>query len=171
MEKLSLTGKSKHVVDDQMKGLSALFIDGDRIFIDNGAIHAKSQIEQGIQFVRDRAQVPNGRTILGIWITLHRFEHGQGFYGAMPFELFIDENAKVGHKYLSQQVNGMDKAVRGQVQLTEMPIQIRLKVRQYLEQVRPDLWEHAAETFKAAFTEENDRKIATSEVVSDESGA
>jgi len=153
MEKLSLTGKSKHSVDDQMKGLSALLIDGDQLFIDNGAIHAKSRVERGITFVKERSEVPNGHSILGLWITLHRFEHGQGYYGAMPFELFIDDEAKLGHKNLSQQVNHMDKAVRGNVDVSSIPVDVRLKISEYLKTVRADLWENAPDTFKSAFVD------------------
>ncbi len=58
MEKLSLTGKSVHSTDDTLKGLSAVFVDGDRIFIDNGAIHAKSELERSVTF----CQV-EGRTV------------------------------------------------------------------------------------------------------------
>lgn len=153
MEKLSLTGKSKHSVDDQMKGLSALLVDGDQIFIDNGAIHAKSRVERGVQFVRDRAEVPNPRLILGLWITLHRYEHGQGYYGAMPFELWIDDEAQKGYKNLSEQVNNMDKAVRGQVQVSGLSASLRARIAEFLQSVRPDLWENAPATFLQAFLE------------------
>lgn len=152
MEKLSLTGKSKHAVDDQMKGLSALFVDGDQVFIDNGAIHAKSRLERGVTWVKTASEVVSGRMIQGIWITLHRFEHGQGYYGAMPFSLFIDENAHVGYKNLTEQVNHMDKAVRGTVKVDELDNETRLRIGSFLAMVREDLWTHASEEFRAAFS-------------------
>jgi len=151
-EKLSLTGKSKHSVDDQMKGLSALFVDGDEIFIDNGGIHAKSRIERGIQFVRTLEEVPNPKEVLGYWITLHRFETGQGFYGAMPFTMYVDSEAAIGYKNLSEQVNHMDKAVRGNVMTDQLSPELKKRIATFLKSVRADLWEHASEQFQNAFS-------------------
>lgn len=151
MEKLQLTGKAKHSVDDSMKGLSAVLVDGDEIFIDNGAIHAKSRIEKGITFVRTPDDVPNGREVLGFWITLHRFDGKQGFYGAMPFTLLLDSEAQMGYKSLSNQVNGMDKAVKGQIDLKDVPDEIARKVGAFLRDKRPDLWENGSPEFREAF--------------------
>lgn len=152
MEKLQLTGKSKHSVDDSMKGLSAVLVDGDEVFIDNGAIHAKSRLEKGITFVKTREEVVNGREVLGFWITLHRFDGKQGFYGAMPFSLVIDSQAQTGYKSLAEQVNGMDKAVKGNISVTEVPTETVTKVGAFLRGLRPDLWEHAAPEFREAFS-------------------
>ena len=40
--------------------LTAVVIDGDHAFFDAGALHGRSQAQQGIQFSRDKADVPNG---------------------------------------------------------------------------------------------------------------
>lgn len=152
MEKLSLSGTSKHGTDDSMRGLSALFVDGEEVFVDNGAIHAKSRIERNIQFQKALTDVQNPRHVWGIWITLHRFEDKQqGYYGAMPFELWIDQEAGVGYKSLSTQVNGMEKAVKGKVELDAVPADIRKRAAEFLKQVRPELWERAAQSFVQAF--------------------
>lgn len=156
MQKLSLTGTSKHQTDDQMKGLSAVFLDGDNVFVDNGAIHAKSQIELGIAFQKSLDEVPNPRHVHGLWITLKRQEGGLGFHGAMPFDLWLDADAKKGFKKLSEQVNHMDKAVRGQVDLSGLPRDVVTKFGDYLRTSRQDLWERATDNFRAAFeTEES----------------
>ncbi|MFD1677516.1 YwhD family protein [Alicyclobacillus fodiniaquatilis] len=151
MQKLSLTGKAKHQTDDQMKGLSAVLVDGDDIFVDNGAIHAKSRLEVGIQFVKSLDEVPNARHIQGLWITLKRQENGLGFTGAMPFDLWIDAGQKIGYKKLSEQVNNMDKAVRGMVDLSKLEPSLRMSIGQYLQKIRPDLWENASADFRHAF--------------------
>lgn len=152
MQKLSLTGSAKHQTDDQMKGLSAVFLDGDEIFVDNGAIHAKSRLEFGVKFVASREEVPDARHIQGIWITLKRQTNGLGYTGAMPFELWIDDATKMGYKKLMEQVNQMDKAVRGQVDLTGLPKETIHKFGEHLQKIRPDLWENAADAFIQAFS-------------------
>lgn len=152
MQKLNLTGTSKHQTDDQMKGLSAIFMDGDNVFVDNGAIHAKSRIEAGIKFVANRDELPNPRHIYGLWITLKRQENGLGYTGAMPFDLWIDDEAKLGYKKLSEHVNQMDKAVRGQVDVSPLPAEVVAKFGEHLRKIREDLWNNAAESFRSAFS-------------------
>jgi YwhD family len=158
MEKLSLTGKSVHSTDDTLKGLSAVFVDGDRIFIDNGAIHAKSELERSVTFAKSKDELSSPRLVYVFWITLKRSEGKMGFHGAMPFVIWIDEQAKLGYKSLAEQVNKMDKAVRGQIDLSDIPDEVRLKVRDFLVNLRPDLWENAATAFRAAFDDEEMRK-------------
>ncbi|MCF8565369.1 YwhD family protein [Alicyclobacillus tolerans] len=153
MEKLSLTGKSKHNTDESMRGLSAVLVNGNDIFIDNGAIHAKSRLERGLTYVKRREEIENAREVIGFWITLHRFDQGQGYYGAMPFRLYIDEAAQKVYKSLAEQVNGMDKAVHGQVQVEDVPQEVRTRVGEFLKTVRSDLWEQAQDTFRTAFSE------------------
>jgi hypothetical protein len=154
VEKLSLSGTSKHSTDDTMRGLSAVFVDGGDVFVDNGAIHAKSRLERSLQFVKRLEDVPNPRHVWGLWITLHRFEGGkQGYYGAVPFQLWLDAEAGVGYKSLSEQVNGMDKAVKGKIGADAMPVAVRAQVAEFLKTVRPELWENAHEPFLAAFAD------------------
>ncbi|KPV45149.1 YwhD family protein [Alicyclobacillus ferrooxydans] len=154
MEKLKLTGKSNHSTDDAMKGLSAVFIDGDRVYIDNGAIHGKSHLEQGMQWVKTKEEVPTPREIWVVWVTLKRnSDMKQGYHGVMPFQLWIDQQAKVGYKSLADQVNKMDKAVKGQIDVTNVPGEVLEKLTRFLKGVRDDLWEQAWPTFKDIFGE------------------
>lgn len=153
LQKLNLTGTSKHQTDDELKGLSALFIDGDDVFVDNGAIHAKSRLEVGVQFVQSLEEVKNPRHIQGFWVTLKRQANGLGFAGLMPFDLWIDDSEKVGYKKLSDHVNRMDKAVRGQVDVGEVPKEVVAKAGMHLKKMRSDLWDNASDAFKSAFSD------------------
>ncbi len=152
MEKLSLSGTSKHGTDESMRGLSAVFVDGEDIFVDNGGIHGKSRIERGIRFVKSVDEVPNPRHVWGVWITLHRLQGGvQGYNGAVPFELHIDADAGVGYKSLAQQVNGMERAIKGTVDISALPEEIKQGLSEFLKSVRAELWEHASASFREAF--------------------
>lgn len=152
MEKLSLSGSSKHDTDETMRGLSVVFVDGEDIFIDNGGIHGKSRIERGIRFAKSVDEVPNPRHVFGIWITLHRFQGGvQGYHGAVPFELQIDADASVGYKSLAQQVNGMERAIKGTVDISALPGEVKQRLAEFLKSVGAQLWEHAEASFREAF--------------------
>ncbi|MCL6453604.1 MAG: YwhD family protein [Alicyclobacillus sp.] len=153
MEKLGLTGRNNHSTDDSMRGLSAVFIDGDNIFIDNGAIHGKSSLERGITFVRSKDELTHPRHIWVVWITLKRnADKAQGYHGAMPFSLWIDDAAKQGYKSLAEQVNKMDKTVKGTVDVVELPPDVRAKLGTFLQSFS-DLWQHAQPQFRAAFAQ------------------
>lgn len=134
-----------------MKGLSAVFMDGAEVFVDNGAMHAKSRLEIGVKFLTNRDEIPNARHIQGLWISLKRHEGGLGYAGAMPFELWIDDEAKAGFKSLTQHVNQMDKAVRGQVDVSSLDTTVITTFSKFLKDTRPDLWEHASAAFRTAF--------------------
>ena len=154
MEKLKLTARSNHSTDDAMKGLSAVFIDADRVYIDNGAIHGKSNLERGIQFVKTLEEVPAPREIWVFWVTLKRNpEKDQGYHGVMPFRMWIDQDAKVGYKSLAEQVNKMDKAVKGQIDVAAVPPEVVEKLKGFLRGVRTDLWDNAWPTFTEVFGE------------------
>lgn len=156
MEKLNLSGKSKHGegVDDSMRGLSAVFVDGEDVYVDNGAIHAKSRVERNLKFVKTLDELPNPREVDVFWVTLHRFEGNvQGYYGLIPFRLYVDDAAQLGYKSLSQQVNGMDKAVKGKVDMMAVAPPIKAKLGDFLRTIRPELWEQAGPGFLAAFPE------------------
>jgi len=150
VEKLNLTGKSKHAADDSLKGLSALFVDGERVFIDNGAIHAKSDLERGLTFVKTPDELVNPRVVWVFWVTLKRFEGVQGYHGLVSYRILIDDEQKLGYKSLAEQVNKMDKAVRGTVDISAVPVTVTVRVRDFLQRIRPDLWEHAAQAFQAS---------------------
>ncbi|MCL6631568.1 MAG: YwhD family protein [Alicyclobacillus herbarius] len=157
MELLRLTSRPKPSTDNQMRGMSAVIIDGERVFVDNGAIHAKSGVERGIRFVTNPEEVPHPRRVWICWVTLHRFDSSdgqgkvQGYYGLQVFPVDIDAKAKIGYKSLSESVNKMGYAVKGRVDIEPLPWQERVRLRNFLQGLRPDLWEHASPDFVSAF--------------------
>jgi hypothetical protein len=103
-------------------------------------------------WVKTPEEVPNARRVKGLWITLKRQTGGLGYAGAMPFDLWIDPERKMGYKKLTEQVNHMDKAVRGHVDLSSFTREELDKIGEHLKTIRPDLWENASEAFKDGLT-------------------
>ncbi|MCL6637902.1 MAG: YwhD family protein, partial [Alicyclobacillus sp.] len=100
-------------------------------------------------FTRSLEELHPTREVWVIWLTLRRGEDGQqGFAGAQPFRIWVDAQQRLGYKSLSEQVNRMDRAVKGQVDLTAVPAPVRQRAAAYLRQVRPDLWERASAAFR-----------------------
>ncbi|MFC4766104.1 YwhD family protein [Effusibacillus consociatus] len=153
---LNLTAKSGHDTPDDFASLSAVVIDGDSVFVDNGAIHGKSRVERGIQFgATSPNQIPNGRRVCVIWVTLKKGDTGMGYNGicaAIPFR--IDAEAKLGYKSLPDQVNKMTDAMKGSIKLDMLELEEREKLANFLKEFRGgELWNNSRPEVKAAFGE------------------
>jgi hypothetical protein len=151
---LNLTGRTGHGTPDDFASLSAVIIDGESVFVDQGAIHGKSRVERGISFTaRTPDDVPSGRRVAIVWVTLKRGENGMGFNGmaaAIPFR--IDADAKVGYKSLPDQVNRMGDAMQGKIQLDQLEDAEKQKLMSFLQEFRGgELWSNAQPGVIAAF--------------------
>ncbi|QQE80373.1 YwhD family protein [Alicyclobacillus sp. SO9] len=143
MKELKLTGKKTHSTDDQMRGLSAVLVDGTDVFVDNGAIHAKSRLEKGIKFVKEKAELKNPREIWVFWLTIGRVEGSEkGYKAVQGYPMYIDEEASLGYKSMADSVNSMDRVVRGSVDVSNVPREILARLKNFLKS-RETLWEHA----------------------------
>lgn len=140
---LNLTGQTGHGTPDEFASLSAVIMDGESIFVDNGAIHGKSRVERGIQFgAKSPDQIPNGRRVIVIWVTLKRGETGMGYGGmcaSIPFS--INAEAKLGYKSLPDQVNKMSAALQGKIQLDVLTTEEKARLSAFLKEFRNgELW-------------------------------
>ncbi|MCI0182975.1 MAG: YwhD family protein [Acidibacillus sp.] len=155
MEEIRLTGTNQHRAPEGLSTLSSLIIDRGDIYLDNGAIHGKAKIDQGIRYVTQREDVPHARKVVIVWLTLYRGPKGQGFNGVASCDYFVDEESASGYKNLAVQVNQMEKAVKGKVDITSLePSEYKL-LQKFVREFRPDLYEHASDVFLSAFSEES----------------
>ncbi len=145
MEQLSLTGANRHNASDGLQNLSALIIEDGDLTLDNGAIHGKARVEKNIRFVTDRDEVPDPKRYVVIWLTLRRAVAGQGVNGLAASEFYIDSAAGVGFKSLADQVNTMDSAVKGKIDLAALSKDEHHLLKRFIRNLRPELWENATE--------------------------
>lgn len=73
-----------------LENMSPLIVDPneDRVWVDMGAMHARSEVEKRIRFVTDKEEVPNGKPYWIVWTTVERSER----------DLFIMESQPVSWK-------------------------------------------------------------------------
>jgi hypothetical protein len=149
MESLNLTGRTKHDTPDELQSLSVIQIDGDQIFIDNGAIHGKSRLERGVDFrsFMKPEDVPNARRIPEVWVTLRRTENGMGYFGICSAEIWINDEQQ-GYKSMAALVNHMDGALKGKVDVKNLTPEQKEMLVGYLQEFRADLWENTPEDVK-----------------------
>ncbi len=132
--------------------LTAVVIDGDYAFFDAGALHGRSQAQQGIQFSRDTADVPNGRRVAMVFLGVRDKEPETARYeGMMACTLLIDREAKIGWRDLTQEALAMRRVLDGTVDLNSLTDGDRAALeRALMEPLGGALWNNTDETRKAA---------------------
>ncbi|PWK11287.1 YwhD family protein [Tumebacillus permanentifrigoris] len=147
---LNLTGRTGHGTPDDFATLSVVMIDGDDLYVDNGAIHGKSRLERGVDFrtYTKPEDVPNGRKVKEVWVQLKSYETGRGYYGLVSAELVVNSEDMVGYKSMGALVMAMDGAIKGKFSLAHLTTEERAKFRNFLETFRADLWANTPEEIK-----------------------
>ena len=132
--------------------LTAVVIDGDYAFFDAGALHGRSQAQQGIQFSRDTADVPNGRRVVMVFLGVRDKEPETARYeGMMACSLLIDRETKTGWRDLTQEALAMRRVLDGTVDLKGLTDGERAALERALtESLGGALWNNTDETRKAA---------------------
>ena len=131
--------------------LAAVVIEGDHAYVSPGALHGRSPVEQGVRWVKDPAEVPNGRRYWIAWVTLGRGPDGQrGYRGLTVSEMIIDREAMVGYKHLPSHVNAMKAALDGRVDVSGLPEEARTALAAELKGRGLSFWRHAFPEVKKA---------------------
>lgn len=115
--------------------LTAVVIDGDRAFFDAGALHGRSQAQQGIRFSRDKADVPDGQRVAMIFLGVRDTEPETARYeGMIACMLLIDRAAGIGWRDLTQEAMAMRRVLDGTVNLDGLTAGERIALRRALEE-------------------------------------
>src|SRR5690606_23379322 len=131
--------------------LSALIIDGDHAYVAPDALHGRSPVEQGVRWVKDPSEVPNGRRYWVAWVTLGRGPDGRrGYRGLTVCEMLIDRDAMVGYKHMPTHVNAMKAALDGHVNVEGRPPEGRTALAAELKGRGLEFWRHASPEIKEA---------------------
>jgi hypothetical protein len=132
--------------------LTAVVVDGDHAFFDAGALHGRSQAQQGIQFSRDTADVPNGQRVVMIFLGVRDAEPETAHYeGMIACMLLIDRAAGRGWRDLTQEAMAMRRVLDGTVNLDGLTAGERVALQRALEEpLGGALWRNSDEARKAA---------------------
>lgn len=98
--------------------LTAVVLDGDQAFFDAGALHGRSQAQTGIQFSRNKEDVPDGTRVMMVFLGVRDKEPDTARYeGMIACTLLIDRTAKIGWRDLTQEALAMRRVLDGTVSL------------------------------------------------------
>ncbi|SHE85635.1 YwhD family protein [Seinonella peptonophila] len=128
--------------------LSALLINGEKVSIEPGLIHAKSRVERGIRFQEDQELVKDGKLYWIIWVTVDRNATGSFYAGITACSMMIDHELRKGWKNLAEHVNRMDDALKRRVNIDELPAAAKQALRDFLEAHNKETWANSSDELK-----------------------
>ncbi|MBM7585210.1 hypothetical protein JOC86_001752 [Bacillus pakistanensis] len=139
---LSLDNVSPVIVDVE---------DGDAI-VDIGAMHARSQVEKGIKFTRNREDSEGGKPYWLVWVTIDRKEAGPYYAGVTACEMVVNREKRRGYKLLPEHVNRMDKSIKRHIIVDHMDEKSKTILKNFLKSHDEGMWERSENKLKQDLT-------------------
>jgi hypothetical protein len=137
---LSLSNISPVIVD----------LEEEKVYIEMGALHARSDIEKGIKFLPNREEVPNGKPYWLVWVTSDNKEDGSYYAGVTACELTVDREIRRGYKNLPEHVNRMDKSLKRKIIIDHMDEPSRILLKDFLKNHNEDMWNRSDQELREA---------------------
>jgi len=104
-----------------LENISPVFVcpSDEEVFVDIGAMHARSVVEKGIKFLPNKDEVPNGKLYWLVWVTIDRKQEGPYYAGMTACEMTVDREIRRGYKSLPEHVNKMDKSLKRRIMVED----------------------------------------------------
>nr|WP_223702973.1 YwhD family protein [Sutcliffiella deserti] len=133
-----------------LDNVSPVFVDveGGEAFVDIGAMHARSAVEKGIKFLKNKEEVPNGKPYWLVWVTIDRKQEGPYYAGVTACEMTVDREIRRGYKSLPDHVNKMDKSMKRRIMADHMDERSKTILQNYLQEFDAGMWERSEEELK-----------------------
>ena len=129
-----------------LNNVSPVFVDPTEgeAFVDMGALHARSVVEKGIKFLKEKDQVPNGKLYWLVWVTIHYKDDKPYYSGVAGCEMTVDRDIRRGYKSLPEHVNKMDKSLKGHILVDEMDETSKKILATFLKGHNEEMWNHSS---------------------------
>ncbi|MFC4736462.1 YwhD family protein [Bacillus daqingensis] len=133
-----------------LNNMTPVFVDPEegKAFIDMGALHARSEVEKRIKFLKDKAEVPNGKLYWLVWVTVEHLEGKPAYTGVGACEMTVDRSIRRGYKSMPEHVNNMDKSLKGKIAVEQMDDVSKQVLRDFLIEFNSDFWEASSDELK-----------------------
>ncbi|TMW72123.1 YwhD family protein [Alteribacter natronophilus] len=133
-----------------LNNVSPVFIDVNEgeAFVDMGALHARSAVEKGIKFLREKEKVPNGKPYWLVWVTVDNKGEGPFYAGVTACEMTVDREIRRGYKSLPEHVNNMDKSLKGRIIVDKMDDKSKQILADFLQNHNEELWKASTDELK-----------------------
>jgi hypothetical protein len=133
-----------------LENISPVFVDIDAedVFVDVGAMHARSVVEKGIKFLPNKEDVPNGKPYWLVWVTIDRREEGPYYAGVTACEMTVDRSIRRGYKSLPEHVNRMDKSLKRHIMVDFMDDKSKKLLSDFLINHNKEIWDNSSDELK-----------------------
>ncbi|MDN4865226.1 YwhD family protein [Priestia megaterium] len=135
-----------------LENISPVFVcpSDEEVFVDIGAMHARSVVEKGIKFLSNKDEVPNGKLYWLVWVTIDRKQEGPYYAGMTACEMTVDREIRRGYKSLPEHVNKMDKSLKRRIMVEEMDSKSKDLLREFLKSHNEEIWTLSNDDLKEA---------------------
>ena len=135
-----------------LENISPVFVCSieEEVFVDIGAMHARSVVEKGIKFLPNKDEVPNGKLYWLVWVTIDRKQEGPYYAGMTACEMTVDREIRRGYKSLPEHVNKMDKSLKRRIMVEEMDNKSKALLREFLKSHNEEIWTLSNDDLKEA---------------------
>jgi len=135
-----------------LENISPVFVcpSDEEVFVDIGAMHARSVVEKGIKFLPNKDEVPNGKLYWLVWVTIDRKQEGPYYAGMTACEMTVDREIRRGYKSLPEHVNKMDKSLKRRIMVEEMDNKSKDLLREFLKSHNEEVWTLSNDDLKEA---------------------
>lgn len=125
-----------------LDNVTPIFVDPaeQAVFIDMGALHARSAVERRIKFKPERDAVPNPKLYWLVWVTIGHKEGKPYYAGVTACEMTVDEEARRGYKSLPEHVNRMDKSLKNHIIVEHMDDTSKQLLATFLKEHNESMW-------------------------------
>ncbi|MED3958131.1 YwhD family protein [Priestia aryabhattai] len=135
-----------------LENISPVFVcpSDEEVFVDIGAMHARSVVEKGIKFLPNKDEAPNGKLYWLVWVTIDRKQEGPYYAGMTACEMTVDREIRRGYKSLPEHVNKMDKSLKRRIMVEEMDNKSKALLREFLKSHNEEIWTLSNDDLKEA---------------------
>lgn len=133
-----------------LENVSPVIIDveaGEAV-VDVGAMHARSTVEKGIKFLKEKEEVPNEKPYWLVWVTIDRKLEGPYYAGVTACEMTVDRSIRRGYKSLPEHVNKMDKSMKRHIMVDHMDDKSKKILADFLINHDESLWNNSTDQLK-----------------------
>lgn len=135
-----------------LENMSSVIVDPNenKAYVDMGAMHARSEVERRVKWIRDKDEVPNGKLYWIVWVNLDRNENGTYYAGVAGSEIRVDREIKRAYKSMGEHVKHMEKSLKNQIILDHMDEHSKKLLGDYLKEFNEEMWNNSSDELKEA---------------------
>lgn len=132
-----------------LNNVTPLIIDceNEHVFIDLEALHGRSIIEKKVRFSPDLAHASDDyHRYWIVWVAIQIGQNGPYYMGCTASEVRVskeERRIKLGYKSLPEQVNFLDKALKGKFLLNHVDLNSKKLLYQFLAGFNEEYWKQS----------------------------